>query len=183
MYNLNYIPTNLGVKNWKEIISGGTWTKKVEYHCTRRQLIFMFTTPCHQPYQYGSSTNFWGGYNTSAIRSRFLNFFRIKANWIALNIVQNNRSFQSFIHTTILPFSSTKVRNWNSLTKQSNNCYIQCVILRKTENSSKYSGPEQNSKLRSYSSSDLRSNLLKICSHQDRQYLKPSMLIYLFGPN
>jgi hypothetical protein len=35
MYNLNYTPTNLGVQSWREIISEGTWTKKVEYHWSR----------------------------------------------------------------------------------------------------------------------------------------------------
>jgi hypothetical protein len=34
MYNLNYTPTTLGVQHWREIISGGTRTKKVEYHCS-----------------------------------------------------------------------------------------------------------------------------------------------------
>jgi hypothetical protein len=29
MYNLNYTPTILGVQSWKEIISGGTRTKKL----------------------------------------------------------------------------------------------------------------------------------------------------------
>jgi hypothetical protein len=33
MYNLNYTPTTLGVQSWREIISGGTRTKKVEYRC------------------------------------------------------------------------------------------------------------------------------------------------------
>jgi hypothetical protein len=32
MYNLHYVPTTLGVQSWREIISGGTQTKKVEYH-------------------------------------------------------------------------------------------------------------------------------------------------------
>jgi hypothetical protein len=32
MYNLHYVPTTLGVQSWREIISGGTRTKKVEYH-------------------------------------------------------------------------------------------------------------------------------------------------------
>jgi hypothetical protein len=32
MYNLHYVPTTLGVR---EIISGGTRTRKVEYHCNR----------------------------------------------------------------------------------------------------------------------------------------------------
>jgi hypothetical protein len=31
MYNLHYVPTTLGVQSWREIISGGTRTKKVEY--------------------------------------------------------------------------------------------------------------------------------------------------------
>ena len=35
MYKLNYAPTTLGVQSRREIISGGTRTKKVEYHCTR----------------------------------------------------------------------------------------------------------------------------------------------------
>jgi hypothetical protein len=35
MYNFNYIPTTLGVQSWREIISGGTRTKKVEYHWIR----------------------------------------------------------------------------------------------------------------------------------------------------
>jgi hypothetical protein len=34
MYNFNYTPTTLGVQSWREIISGGTQTKKVEYHCS-----------------------------------------------------------------------------------------------------------------------------------------------------
>jgi hypothetical protein len=29
---MNYVPTTLGVQSWREIISGGTRTKKVEYH-------------------------------------------------------------------------------------------------------------------------------------------------------
>jgi hypothetical protein len=32
---MNYTPTTLGVQSRKEIISGGTWTKKVEYHWYR----------------------------------------------------------------------------------------------------------------------------------------------------
>jgi hypothetical protein len=32
MYNLHYVSTTLGVQSWKEIISGGTRTKNVEYH-------------------------------------------------------------------------------------------------------------------------------------------------------
>jgi hypothetical protein len=35
MYNLSYTPTTLGVQSWREIISGGTRTKKVEYHWSR----------------------------------------------------------------------------------------------------------------------------------------------------
>jgi hypothetical protein len=35
MYNLHYVPTTLGVQSRREIISGGTRTKKVEYHCFR----------------------------------------------------------------------------------------------------------------------------------------------------
>jgi hypothetical protein len=35
MYKLNYTPTTLGVQSRKEIISGGTQTKKVEYRCYR----------------------------------------------------------------------------------------------------------------------------------------------------
>jgi hypothetical protein len=34
MYNLKYTPTTLGVQSWREIISGGTLTKRVEYHCS-----------------------------------------------------------------------------------------------------------------------------------------------------
>jgi hypothetical protein len=35
MYNLNYTPkTTLGVQSWREIISGGTRTRKVEYRCS-----------------------------------------------------------------------------------------------------------------------------------------------------
>jgi hypothetical protein len=34
MHNLNYTPTTLGVQSCREIISGGTQTKKVEYHCS-----------------------------------------------------------------------------------------------------------------------------------------------------
>jgi hypothetical protein len=33
MHNLYYTLTTLGVQSWREIISGGTRTKKVEYHC------------------------------------------------------------------------------------------------------------------------------------------------------
>jgi hypothetical protein len=36
MYNLNYAPTTMGVQSWRENISGGTRTKKVEYHCSRK---------------------------------------------------------------------------------------------------------------------------------------------------
>jgi hypothetical protein len=36
MYNLNYAPTTLGVQSRREIISGGTRTKNVEYHCSSR---------------------------------------------------------------------------------------------------------------------------------------------------
>jgi hypothetical protein len=39
VYNLNYAPTTLGVQSWREITCGGTWTKKVEYHCC---IIFRF---------------------------------------------------------------------------------------------------------------------------------------------
>jgi hypothetical protein len=35
MYNLNYAPTTLGVQSWREIICGGTRTKKVQYRCDR----------------------------------------------------------------------------------------------------------------------------------------------------
>jgi hypothetical protein len=36
MHNLNYTPTNLGISSLREIISGGTQTKKFEYHWVRR---------------------------------------------------------------------------------------------------------------------------------------------------
>jgi hypothetical protein len=36
MYNLDYTPTTLGVQSWREIISGGTRTKKVKYHWAGR---------------------------------------------------------------------------------------------------------------------------------------------------
>jgi hypothetical protein len=39
MYNLNYTPTTLGVQSLREIISGGTGTEKVEYHCTRARTL------------------------------------------------------------------------------------------------------------------------------------------------
>jgi hypothetical protein len=35
-YNLNYTPTILGVQSWRQIISGGMGTKKVEYHWSRK---------------------------------------------------------------------------------------------------------------------------------------------------
>jgi hypothetical protein len=35
VYNLNYAPTTLGVQSWREIICGGTRTKKVEYYWSR----------------------------------------------------------------------------------------------------------------------------------------------------
>jgi hypothetical protein len=35
MYNLNYTPTTLVVQSWREIISGGTRTKRVEYLWSR----------------------------------------------------------------------------------------------------------------------------------------------------
>jgi hypothetical protein len=42
MYNLHYVPTTLGVQSWREIISGGTWTKTVEYHWSKAsKLIIM----------------------------------------------------------------------------------------------------------------------------------------------
>jgi hypothetical protein len=44
MYNLNYTPTNLEVQSLSEIISGGTRTKKVEYHCSRPALPKLFST-------------------------------------------------------------------------------------------------------------------------------------------
>jgi hypothetical protein len=40
MYNLNYTSATLGVQSWREIISGGTRTKKVEYHCSRRAQLY-----------------------------------------------------------------------------------------------------------------------------------------------
>jgi hypothetical protein len=36
MYNLNYTPKTLGVKSRTEIISGGTRTKEVEFHWSRK---------------------------------------------------------------------------------------------------------------------------------------------------
>jgi hypothetical protein len=38
VYNLNYTPTTLWVESWRDITSGGTRTKKVEYHCSRQLL-------------------------------------------------------------------------------------------------------------------------------------------------
>jgi hypothetical protein len=35
VYNLNYTPTALGVQSWREITSGGTRPKEVEYHYCR----------------------------------------------------------------------------------------------------------------------------------------------------
>jgi hypothetical protein len=39
MYNLNYTPTNWGVQSWREIISGGTRTIKVEYHWSKARIV------------------------------------------------------------------------------------------------------------------------------------------------
>jgi hypothetical protein len=41
MYNLHYVPTTLGVQSWREIISGGMRTKKVEYHSYRSLWAFV----------------------------------------------------------------------------------------------------------------------------------------------
>jgi hypothetical protein len=41
LYNLNYTPIALGVQSWREITSGGTRTKKVQYHWSR---IYWFET-------------------------------------------------------------------------------------------------------------------------------------------
>jgi hypothetical protein len=38
MCNLNYAPTTLGLRSRREIISGATRTKKVEYHMSRGAL-------------------------------------------------------------------------------------------------------------------------------------------------
>jgi hypothetical protein len=53
MYNLNYTPTTLGIQSWGEIISGGTRTKRVEYHWSRGLInmgnlcwIWRDVTPC-----------------------------------------------------------------------------------------------------------------------------------------
>jgi hypothetical protein len=50
MYNLNYTPTNLGVQSWREIISGGMRTKKVEYHCSSPPLFHSNTTAVSSSY-------------------------------------------------------------------------------------------------------------------------------------
>jgi hypothetical protein len=42
MYKLNYAPTTLGVQNWREIKSGGTPTKKVEYRWSRHMTTHVF---------------------------------------------------------------------------------------------------------------------------------------------
>jgi hypothetical protein len=47
MYKLNYTPTTLGVQSRKEIISGGTQTKEVEYHWSRRSKILFRYENCH----------------------------------------------------------------------------------------------------------------------------------------
>jgi hypothetical protein len=57
MYKLHYVPTTLGVQSWSEIISGGTRTKKVEYHCSipfrlsnkNRERISHFPCVLHDP--------------------------------------------------------------------------------------------------------------------------------------
>jgi hypothetical protein len=48
MYNLNYTPTTLEVQSCGEIISGGTGTKKVEYHWHRHIRARTISTKKHQ---------------------------------------------------------------------------------------------------------------------------------------
>jgi hypothetical protein len=52
MYNLNYAPTTLGVQSWREIICGGTRTKKVEYRWSRPPILNIFVLPEHIRYSY-----------------------------------------------------------------------------------------------------------------------------------
>jgi hypothetical protein len=40
MHNLNYTPTTLGVQIEEKLLSGGTRTKKVEYHCSNGFITF-----------------------------------------------------------------------------------------------------------------------------------------------
>jgi hypothetical protein len=65
MYNLHYVPTTLGVQSWREIISGGTRTKKVEYHWDR---------PCFRPtWNTDSLHGFWNVEKN--VINKFLNYF------------------------------------------------------------------------------------------------------------
>jgi hypothetical protein len=50
MYNLNYAPTALGVQSWTEILSGGTRTKKGEYHWSSEQVKNMWSCISIPPY-------------------------------------------------------------------------------------------------------------------------------------
>jgi hypothetical protein len=38
MYNINYAATTLWVQSWRENVSGGRRTRKVEYHCSKLHL-------------------------------------------------------------------------------------------------------------------------------------------------
>jgi hypothetical protein len=47
MYNLNYTPTILGVQIWRDIISGGTRTNKVDYHWSSRSVYSYVDSDIH----------------------------------------------------------------------------------------------------------------------------------------
>jgi hypothetical protein len=61
MYNLHYVPTTLGVQSWREIISGGTGTKKVEYRCSRPFAVQkrFSSSLCFRTFQKNENDTFW----------------------------------------------------------------------------------------------------------------------------
>jgi hypothetical protein len=66
MYNLNCVPTILGVQSSREIISGGTRTKKVEYHCYRVYLnmtlyciVLAYVWRSHKAFHQDSQSHGW----------------------------------------------------------------------------------------------------------------------------
>jgi hypothetical protein len=61
MYDLNYTPTTLGVQSWREIISGGMRTNKVEYHCSRllkSGITYTFCIPENESQEQGTLSSF-----------------------------------------------------------------------------------------------------------------------------
>jgi hypothetical protein len=125
MYNLNYTPTTLEVRSWREIISGGMRTKRVEYHCIRE--ISDWSIPA-------VFTGLLQFSNMLQILLWWMWICKKKSGYIQIIINScpfQNKPFRKHMHSTIITFQSCSDTSFSEMGLSQTSWYLLLYITNK----------------------------------------------------